>query len=75
MGLMGILAPDVQARFTKPLARQAGTAAWKVPELNLKVIWGMSYQVADFLMSPDENDPKKRSLKFAIKRLPPSISR
>jgi hypothetical protein len=29
----------------------------------------MSYQVADFLMSVDENDPKRRTLRFAIKRL------
>ncbi len=75
VGFMGINTPDAQGRFTKPLVRQAGTESWKVPELNDKVIWGMSYQVADFLMSVDENDPKKRTLKFAIKRLPPAISR
>jgi hypothetical protein len=75
VGFMAIHTPDAQGRFTKPLARQAGTESWKVPELNDKVIWGMSYQVADFLMSTDENDPKKRTLKFAIKRLPPPISR
>ena len=50
-------------------ARQAGTESWKVPELNDQVIWGMSYQVADFMLGTDEKDPKKRTLKFAIKRL------
>jgi hypothetical protein len=40
-----------------------------VPELNDQVIWGMSYQAADFMLSADENDPKKRTLKFAVKRV------
>jgi hypothetical protein len=70
VGFMGIYTPDAQGRFTKALARQGGTESWKVPELNDKVIWGMGYQVADFLMSPDENDPKQRTLRLAIKRLP-----
>ena len=69
VGFMGIYTPDAQGRFTKPLARQGGTESWKVPELNDRVIWGMSYQVADFTMSPDPDDPKKRTLSFAIKRL------
>lgn len=75
VGFMGIYTPDAQGRFTRALVRQGGTESWAVPELNGKVIWGMSYQVADFMLSPDENDPKRRTLKFAIKRLPPAISR
>lgn len=69
VGFMGIYTPDAQGRFTRALARVAGTESWKVPELNDQVIWGMSYQVADFLMNVDENDPKRRTLRFAIKRL------
>ena len=75
VGFMEIYPPDAQGRFTRPLARQADTESWKVPELNGKVIWGMSYQVADFMLSADENDPKKRTLRFAIKRLPQAVSR
>ncbi len=70
VGFMGIYTPDAQGRFTKPLVRQGGTESWKVPELNDKVIFGMSYEVADFLMSRDSEDPKKRTLSLAIKRLP-----
>jgi hypothetical protein len=70
VGFMGIYTPDVQGRFTKALQRQGGTESWKVPELNDQVIWGMRYQVADFLMTTSTDEPKKRTLKFAIKRLP-----
>jgi len=70
VGFMGIYTPDAQGRFTKALARQGGTESWKVPQLNDQVIWGMSYEVADFMMSTVPNDPKKRTLKFAIKRRP-----
>jgi len=42
VGFMGIHIPDAQGRFTRPLARQSGTESWKVPELNDRVIWGMS---------------------------------
>jgi hypothetical protein len=74
-GLMGIYTPDSQGRFTKALARQGGNEAWKVPELNDKVIWGMNYQVADFLMTTDPADQKKRNLQLAFKRMPPAILR
>jgi hypothetical protein len=30
----------------------------------------MSYEVADFLMGPDERDPNKRTLRLSVKRLP-----
>jgi len=69
VGFMGIYMPDAQGRFTRRLPRQGGTESWKVAELNDKVVWGIGYQAADFLMSPDENDPNKRRLRFAIKRL------
>jgi hypothetical protein len=70
VGFMGIYTLDAQGRFTKPLARQGGTESWKVPELNDKVVYGMGYQAANFMLTADENDPKKRTLQFAIKRLP-----
>jgi hypothetical protein len=70
VGFMGIYTPDAQGRFTKALVRQGGTESWKVPELNGNVIYGMSYQVADFLMSKDADDPNKRTLRLGIKRLP-----
>lgn len=69
VGFMGIYTPDAQGRFTKALVRQGGTESWKVPELGDKVVWGMSYQVADFMLGVDEKDPQKRTLKFAVKRL------
>ena len=75
VGFMGIYTPDDKGRFTRALAREGGREAWTVPELNGKVIWGMGYQVADFLMSADSDNPNKRTLRLAIKRLPRPISR
>lgn len=69
-GFLAILTPDAAGRFTKPLARQPGTESWKVPELDGLVIWGMSYQVADFGLGVSEADPARRTLSFAVKRLP-----
>jgi len=67
VGFMGIYTPDAQGRFTKPLPRRAGTESWTIPDLNHQVVWGMSYQVAGFMLS---SDPDKHTLSFAIKRLP-----
>jgi len=50
-----------------PLTRME---AWKVPELGNQLMRGMRYQVADFLMTVDEKDPQRRTLQFAVKRLP-----
>lgn len=72
---MTIVTPDAQGRFTKTLARQSGSEAWLVPELGNKVMWGMSYKAADFMLSADENDPKKRTLRFVVKRLPRPVQR
>jgi hypothetical protein len=69
VGFMGIYSPDAHGRFTQRLVREGSYEAWKVPELGNQVVWGMSYQVADFMLSADEKDPKKRTLKFAVKRL------
>jgi hypothetical protein len=70
VGFMGIYPPDARGRFTKALVRQGSTESWAVPELNGKIIWGMRYELAGFLMALDENDPNKRTLQLAIKRLP-----
>jgi len=72
---MTIVTPDAQGRFTKTLARQGGNEAWLVPELGNKVMWGMSYKAVDFMLSTDENDPKKRTLRFVVKRLPRPVQR
>jgi hypothetical protein len=68
VGFMGIYTPDAQGRFTKALVRQGSNEAWKVPAMNDKIMWGMSYEVANFLLSPDPNDPKKRTLQYGFKR-------
>ena len=64
VGFMGIYPPDAQGRFTKALERQGGSDSWKVPQADNKIIWGMSYEVADFSL-----DAKARTLKFAVKKL------
>jgi hypothetical protein len=67
---MGIYTPDAKGNFSKPLVRQGGQEAWAVPELHGMILRGMSYQCARFLMSADENDPNKRTLELALKRMP-----
>jgi hypothetical protein len=75
VGFMGIYTPDAQGRFTKALQRTGPQDSWKVPEMGDQVLWGHSYTCADFGMSPDENDPNKRVLKLAFKRLPRAVRR
>ena len=70
VGFTGIHAPDAQGRFSIPLVRQGSAEAWKVPALDDQIVRGMSYQAADFMLSADERDPKKRTLNFMVKRLP-----
>ena len=69
-GFMNIYTPDAQGRFSRQLVREGSGEAWKVPELGNQVMRGMRYQVADFLMTVDEKDPQRRTLQFAVKRLP-----
>jgi hypothetical protein len=70
VGFTGIHTPDAQGRFTIALVREPSAEAWKVPALGGQVIRGMSYQAADFMLSANEQDPKRRTLSFAVKRLP-----
>lgn len=66
---MSIYTPDSKGRFTKLLPRQGSTESWKVQEFNGLVIFGMSYQVADFMLSSHPDNPKKRTLSLALKKL------
>jgi hypothetical protein len=68
VGFMSIFTRDAGGRFTKVLERQGGQDAWKVPELNDRLIWGMMYKVANFGLDSAEDDPKKRTFILTLKR-------
>lgn len=68
VGFMGIYTPDERGNFTKPLPRVGSTESWKVEQLGGQVMWGMTYDAADFLLSTVEGAPGRRSLSFAVKK-------
>lgn len=67
VGFMSILAPDAEGHF-RPLERQNGDDAWRVPELGNRVVWGMGYRVADFNLEKPDGNSKRGALKLKLKR-------